>query len=169
LLARKLICRCQGVEWLSDDVVFQERFDDCGWACVEMTLCCLERRGELDKKPVRFCAEALTLLQIAELFKDLQLEAVGMHFSSLDELRELLLQHSKIHPLIVLRGSCIPYGQGPLDHLVLLVDCTEKYAELKDPALGHVRLSKERLSKKWTGKALLVCSRATAEVLRVRR
>jgi ABC-type bacteriocin/lantibiotic exporter with double-glycine peptidase domain len=166
LVVRKLICCFQGTKWLSDDVVFQETFDDCGEACLKMTLRFFERGGELLEQDVRFPPKGLSLLEIADALKDFGLEAVGFQFHSLDELKRMLVQHTKVAPLIVLKGSGIPYGHAPLGHLVMLVDLTEKHAELKDPAFGHVRVSKEVLSKKWTGKALLACSIETAEKLR---
>ena len=167
LLIRKLICRFQGTKWLSDDdVVFQEAFDDCGEACLKMTLRFFELPGESAKEAVRPRSNGLSLLQIADALKDFELGEVGFEFSSLDQLKKILAQHSKIAPLIVLKASGIPRVLTGLGHLVMLVDLSDQYAELKDPGLGHVRLSKELLSEKWTGKALLVCSKETAEKLR---
>ena len=162
VLVRKLICSFQGTKWLSDDdVVFQDDDDDCGEACLKMTLRFFERAGELPKETVRFRPKGrgLSLLQIADALKDFQLEAVGCQFSSLDEARKILAQHSRIAPLIVLKASGIPRVLTGLGHLVMLADLGDQYAELKDPGLGHVRLSKELLSKKWTGKGLLVYSK----------
>jgi len=169
LRIRKLICSLQGAKWLSDGgVVFQKTFDDCGEACLKMTVRFFERPGELPEAAVRFRPKGrgLSLLEIANALKDFELEAVGFQFSSLDEMKKILAQHSKIVPLIVLRGFRIPYICTGLGHLVILVDLTDQYAELKDPSLGHIRLAKYLLSRKWTGKALLVCSKETAEKLR---
>lgn len=160
LLIRKLICSFQSTKWLSDnDVVFQEAFDDCGEACLKMTLRFFELPGELPKEAVRFRPNGLSLLEIADALKDFELETLGFEFSSLDELKRILAQHSKIAPLIVFRGFRIPHLYTGLGHLVMLVALTDQYAELKDPSLGHIRVSKDLLSKKWTGKGLLVCSK----------
>ncbi|MFW0859236.1 MAG: cysteine peptidase family C39 domain-containing protein [Dehalococcoidia bacterium] len=164
LLIRKLICTFQGTKWLSDDdVVFQEGFDDCGEACLRMTLRFFELPGELRKEAVRFRPNGLSLLDITDALKDFELETIGFQFSSLDELKKILAQDNKIAPLIVLKGFHIPHVYTGLGHLVMLVGLTDQYAELKDPSLGHIRLFKERLNKKWTGKCLLVYSKETAE------
>ncbi len=166
LMVRKLICSFQGTKWLSDDgVVFQEDIDDCGEACLKMTLRFFQRPGELPKEAVRFRprGRGLSLLEIADALKDFQLETVGCQFSSLDELRKILAQHSKIAPLIVVKASGIPRVHKGIGHLVMLVGLTDQCAELKDPGLGHIRLTKDLLSKKWTGRALLICSKETAE------
>jgi len=163
LLVRKLICSFQGTKWLSDDnVVFQEALDDCGEACLKMTLHFFARPGELPKEAVRFRpnGRGLSLLEIADALKDFELETVGFQFSSLDEMKKTLAQYSKVVPLIVLRGSGIPRVHAELGHLVMLVGLTDQYAELKDPGLGHLRLSREHLSKKWTGKGLLVYTKS---------
>lgn len=166
LLLRKLICRCQGITWLSDgDVVFQEAFDDCGEACLKMTIRLFKVPGELPTGAPRLLPKGLGLLEIAEALKHFELETIGFQFSSLDEMKKILTQHSRIAPLIVLKAPGIPRVLTGLGHLVMLADLSDQYAELKDPGLGHVRLSKELLSEKWTGKALLVCSKETAEKL----
>jgi len=160
LLIRKLICSFYGAKWLSDDdVVFQEAFDDCGEACLKMTLRFFELPGELPKEAVRFRPSGLSLSDIADALKDFELETVSFQCSSLDELKRILAQHSKIASLIVLRGFRIPYIYTGLGHLVMLVALTDQYAELKDPSLGHIRLFKERLNKKWSGECLLVTSK----------
>jgi ABC-type bacteriocin/lantibiotic exporter with double-glycine peptidase domain len=165
LPVRKLICSFQGAKWLSDDVVFQEGLDDCGEACLKMVLGFFERPNELPQKAVRFRLKGLSLLELAETLEGFELQTVGFQFSSLEEMKITLAQHSMVVALLVLKGSSIPRVLADLGHLVMLVDLGDQYAELKDPGLGHVRFSKELLSEKWTGKALLVCSKETAEKL----
>jgi len=162
LFVRKLICALQGAKWLSDvDVVFQEGFEDCGEACAKMVLSYFEQSGELPKEAVRFRPDGcgLILLEIANALKYFELEVVGFQFSSLDEIKRLLLEQSKIVFLVVLRESRIPCVQKVLDHLVMLVLLTDEHAELKDPTLGHICVTRGVLSKKWIGKGLLVYSK----------
>ena len=122
LLLRKLICRCQGITWLSDgDVVFQEAFDDCGEACLKMTIRLFKVPGELPTGAPRLLPKGLGLLEIAEALKHFELETIGFQFSSLDEMKKILTQHSRIAPLIVLKAPGIPRVLTGLGHLVMLV------------------------------------------------
>ena len=131
-----------------------------------MALRVFDQPEQLVEQVARSPLRRLSLLEIVGVLRNVGLDAVGFEFCSLDQLRWILVQHEKVVPLIVLRRAGILHSQGSLGHLVIVVGLTETNAELKDPAIGHVCLSKEALSKRWTGKALLACSMDFGEKLR---